>query len=85
MAPHVDRFKDLVPVLFGLLDDVLILYAWILLLKQQLDKENTLSKSLLGLFSFPPFLFVFMKKHFQNVLRRSAFADDVLEAQLAPW
>lgn len=40
MAPHVDRFKDLVPRLFGLLDDVLILNAWILLLKQQLDDEN---------------------------------------------
>lgn len=40
MAPHVDRFNNLIPWLFGLLDDVLILYAWILLLKQQLDNES---------------------------------------------
>lgn len=50
-------------MLFGLLDDVLVLYAWILLLKQQLDKENTLSKSLLGPFSFPAFVFVFMSRN----------------------
>lgn len=56
MAPRVDRVNDLVPRLSALLDDVLVLDAGILLLKQQLDNDNYIQGSI----SFPAFLFLFI-------------------------